>query len=62
MNIFRRLLLILPFCLGGPIEALGQNLERVMMAVPGIGLSQNFPRSWRKKKDLENRNGSKFLS
>ncbi len=40
MNIFRRLLLILPLCLGGPIEALGQNLERVMMAVPGIGLSQ----------------------
>ena len=40
MNIFRHLVLILPLCLGGPIEALGQNLERVMMAVPGIGLSQ----------------------
>src|ERR1700754_4681521 len=40
MNIFRRLLPILFLCLGGPIEALGQNLERVMMAVPGIGLSQ----------------------
>jgi ABC-type nitrate/sulfonate/bicarbonate transport system substrate-binding protein len=41
MNIFRRpIILFLLFCLAGPIEALGQNLERVMMAVPGIGLSQ----------------------
>ena len=41
MNIFRRLIILfLLFCLAEPIEALGQNLERVMMAVPGIGLSQ----------------------
>jgi ABC-type nitrate/sulfonate/bicarbonate transport system substrate-binding protein len=41
MNIFRRpISFFLLFCLAEPIEALGQNLERVMMAVPGIGLSQ----------------------
>ena len=41
MNIFRRRIsFFLLFCLAEPIEALGQNLERVMMAVPGIGLSQ----------------------
>src|SRR6266849_2863340 len=34
------LMLVLMFCLCRPIEVLGQNLERVMMAVPGIGLSQ----------------------
>ena len=28
------------FYLCGPIEAFGQNVERVIMAVPGIGLSQ----------------------
>jgi len=28
------------FSLGAPMEALGQNLERAIMAVPGIGLSQ----------------------
>ena len=33
-------MLVLMFCLCRPIEVLGQNLERVMMAVPGIGLSQ----------------------
>jgi NitT/TauT family transport system substrate-binding protein len=27
-------------CLGNPVEAPGQNVERVLMAVPGIGLSQ----------------------
>jgi ABC-type nitrate/sulfonate/bicarbonate transport system substrate-binding protein len=36
----RGLILILLFCLCGRTEALSQNLERVMMAVPGIGLSQ----------------------
>src|SRR6266481_187357 len=41
MNIFRRLLLLVSLgCLGASAEALAQNLERVMMAVPGIGLSQ----------------------
>src|SRR5436305_12320348 len=36
----RRVMLVLLFYLCGPIEALGQNVERVIMAVPGIGLSQ----------------------
>ena len=41
MEILRRqVILVLFFCLGEPIEGLAQNLERVMMAVPGIGLSQ----------------------
>jgi ABC-type nitrate/sulfonate/bicarbonate transport system substrate-binding protein len=41
MNIFRRvMLLVLLGCLSVSAETLGQNLERVMMAVPGIGLSQ----------------------
>ena len=41
MKIFRRLLLLVSLgCLGASAEALAQNLERVMMAVPGIGLSQ----------------------
>ncbi len=39
MNIFRRVMFLLGF-LGVSEEALGQYLERVMMAVPGIGLSQ----------------------
>jgi NitT/TauT family transport system substrate-binding protein len=33
-------MLVLFFCFGAPIEAISQNLERVIMAVPGIGLSQ----------------------
>jgi NitT/TauT family transport system substrate-binding protein len=41
MNIFRRVtLLVLLGCLSVSAETVGQNLERVMMAVPGIGLSQ----------------------
>ncbi len=36
----RRVMLVLLFYLCGPIEAFGQNVERVIMAVPGIGLSQ----------------------
>ena len=36
----RRVMLVLLFHLCGPIEAFGQNVERVIMAVPGIGLSQ----------------------
>src|SRR5713226_7612454 len=41
MKIFQRdLILVLLLCLCGRTEALSQNLERVMMAVPGIGLSQ----------------------
>jgi len=39
----RRIILVIVvglFCFGEPVEAPGQNLERVMMAVPGIGLSQ----------------------
>jgi ABC-type nitrate/sulfonate/bicarbonate transport system substrate-binding protein len=41
MNIIRRVILLaLLGCLSVSAEALGQNLERVMMAVPGIGLSQ----------------------
>ncbi|TMB72736.1 MAG: ABC transporter substrate-binding protein [Deltaproteobacteria bacterium] len=36
----RRVMLVLLFYLCGPFEALGQNVERVIMAVPGIGLSQ----------------------
>ena len=41
MNIFQRvMLLVLLGCLSVSAETLGQNLERVMMAVPGIGLSQ----------------------
>jgi len=36
----RRVMLVLLFYLCGPIEALGQNVERVIMAVPGSGLSQ----------------------
>src|SRR5881396_1774952 len=37
---WRRVMLVLPFYLCGPFEALGQNVERVIMAVPGSGLSQ----------------------
>src|SRR5438874_4801925 len=37
---WRRVMLVLLFYLCGPIEAFGQNVERVIMAVPGIGLSQ----------------------
>ena len=37
---WRRVMLALLFYLCGPIEALGQNVERVIMAVPGSGLSQ----------------------
>jgi NitT/TauT family transport system substrate-binding protein len=41
VNIFQRvMLLVLLGCLSVSAETLGQNLERVMMAVPGIGLSQ----------------------
>jgi NitT/TauT family transport system substrate-binding protein len=41
MNIIRRVILLaLLGCLSVSAEALGQYLERVMMAVPGIGLSQ----------------------
>ena len=43
MKIFCRqfgALLVVFFALGAPMEALGQNLERAIMAVPGIGLSQ----------------------
>ena len=36
----RGLTLVLIFYLCGRVEALGQNVERVLMAVPGIGLSQ----------------------
>ena len=43
MKIFCRqfgVLLVVFSSLGAPMEALGQNLERAIMAVPGIGLSQ----------------------
>jgi NitT/TauT family transport system substrate-binding protein len=43
MKIFCRqfgALLVVFSSLGAPMEALGQNLERAIMAVPGIGLSQ----------------------
>jgi NitT/TauT family transport system substrate-binding protein len=43
MKIFCRqfgALLVVFFSLGAPMRALGQNLERAIMAVPGIGLSQ----------------------
>jgi len=43
MKIFCRqfgALLVVFFSLGAPMRSLGQNLERAIMAVPGIGLSQ----------------------
>jgi NitT/TauT family transport system substrate-binding protein len=40
MKIFSRALLVYLFFLATPIELFAQNLERVIMAMPGIGLSQ----------------------
>jgi ABC-type nitrate/sulfonate/bicarbonate transport system substrate-binding protein len=36
----RRMILVVLLFLGMPIEGLAQNFERVVMAVPNIGLSQ----------------------
>jgi NitT/TauT family transport system substrate-binding protein len=40
MRSWRQAMLVLLLCFSGAIEAFGQNVERVIMAVPGIGLSQ----------------------